>query len=131
MSIGFAIRHRLLAYSALATLVGSRVYNNYLPQNYAPRALVYQVLSEDVSDDISGTGSLFRAQIQIESWSKEDTDTQILAEHVRKALQGYSGVHLGVNIIGIHFESQMDNFQPEVADVRVIQRYGVWYRRPN
>ena len=65
---------------------------------------------------------------QVDSFDPAYNDAKALAEEVRKSLQGYSGTNLGVNIKGIYLTGEFDEFEPEVENYRIINRFSVWHR---
>lgn len=130
-SIGSAIRHRLVNDATVSALVATRVYPQVLPQSPTLPAVVYNVLSDTPSDDISGNAGLFKAEIQFDCFATTQLAAEALDEKIRLSLQGYRGTHLSVEIRGIYFNLGLDNFEAEVLNYRKISRYEVWYRREN
>ena len=108
--IEYAVRTRLLAVSAVTTLVGSgntaRVWPTKLPQRANPAwpCLTFQTISGRPEYDIDGTAGVAEARIQIDCWSAErpgkDAYDEVhdLAEAVRGALSAYTGT-VGSDVI--------------------------------
>jgi hypothetical protein len=128
-----AVRNRLgTDADILAILPITRIFPKVLPQNPSFPAIVLNTLDDAAAgDDISGMAGLFRATVQVDSWALTMTAAQPLAEKVRLSLQGYAGVHAGVTIHGIYYEFASDDFEGEVQNWRIIQRYQLWYDRAN
>jgi hypothetical protein len=127
--IGPAIRNRLINTPAVNNRVFGRIYPQVLPQNAVLPSLVYNLVSEAPSDNVSGSAGLFSGTLQIDCWDKTVIEVERLAEVVRLSLMGYSGTHLNVIIKGIYLSQGFDGYQPEVKDYLYTMRFNIWYRR--
>ena len=130
-SVGNAIRKKLSEDVNITAITATRLYPKVLPQPAVLPAIIYNVISDVPSDDISGNAGLYRAIVQIDSYAKNAIDAIRLDDFVRLSLQGYRGMNLSVNIRGIHHLQSMDDFEAEVSDYKQISRFGVWYKREN
>jgi len=127
-ALGFALRAYLLT---KVTDVGTRIRPNILEQNVVLPAVSYQILFDEPTDDISANAGLFRAQVQYNVFAKTPDAVQPIADKIRLALQGYKGVSSLVDILGVYFVSQFDNYEEEIDNYVVTLRFGVWYNRAN
>jgi len=113
------------------TLADVRIYPIHLPQDPELPAIVYQVLADDPIDDITGCAGLFMGRVQYDAFDISFNDAKALIEQVRLALQGYSGVNLGVIIKGVQLETKMDMYEEEIKNFRSLIRFRVWHREAN
>lgn len=128
-----AVRNRLGTDNSILAIVPiTRILPKILPQTPAFPAIVLNTIDDAAAgDDISGMAGLFRSTVQIDSWALTMAAAQNLADTVRLSLQAYTGTHLDINIRGIYYEFASDDFEGEVQNWRIIQRYQVWYNRTN
>lgn len=94
-TIDAAIRTILLANSAVKGIVETRIYPKKLPLNCSLPALSIHKPSNPYSR-IMGS-----PRFQISCWSEDFLEVQILAKSVEKALDGFSGIIDGFEIIQI------------------------------
>jgi len=94
-TIDGAIRTVLLSDSAVKGIVGKRIYPMKLPLNCSLPALSIHKPSNPYSR-IMGS-----PRFQISCWSEDFLEVQILAKAVEKALDGFSGIVDGFEIIQI------------------------------
>jgi hypothetical protein len=131
-TVSNAIVNRLITYQPLVALVANKVFISILPQNIVLPACRVSMITNSGADNLSGMSGLFSAEIQVDTWAdKTPVTAQRVSEQVRMALQGYQGTHLNVKIRGIYLIYEMDGFEAEVSNYRIIQRYQVWYDRAN
>lgn len=128
--IGAALRNRLLAFPAFASL-GIKVQALKISQNGVPPVVTFTLISDIPFDTIEGMASLYRAIVEFKTWSKDTDQASKFDEIIRLALQGYKGQNLGVSIKGIHHLHSMDDFEAEVNEYNKISRYSVLYDRVN
>lgn len=126
-AVSFAVRHKLINTAAVTNLVGQKIYPFAAPQLPALPFVLYQSLDPQVFDDIQYRAGLFYTPVQLDCYAMTPEAAWEISEELRKALQGYSGVHLNVTIRGIRFESRADGFEKEVENFRVMTRFGVWH----
>lgn len=126
-----ALRSIMLADAGLSALVGTRIYPDILPQNPVLPAITIQQLTSDVYDNIQGYSGLEKAYMQIDVWAKTATSRNTVAEALRLAICGYTGIQSGVKIQGIRLESRLDLHEPEIDNYRKVNRFEVWHREAN
>lgn len=85
-----ALRERLLQTSAVADLVGDRMYPDELPQSPTYPAIVYTRISSVDGLTIDGRHGLQRTRIQVDAWARRYVDMETLHEAIKAALHGKS-----------------------------------------
>lgn len=123
------IRTLLLSDSAIASLVGTRVYPTLLPQGPTMPAITYQRISRiSVADHLAGPGALARPRVQIDSWGSTHDQAEALGEAVRRRLNGYRGPVTGAeDVQRISLETVRDLYDDEVKLHRHSADYFVWH----
>lgn len=126
-----AVRAVVIANAGVLALISTRVYPEKLPQNPTLPASIYTVLSDIPFDDISGQAGLYRAIVEFESIAKTKAEASSIEDAIRLSLQAYRGTKLGVNILGVHHLQTHSDFEGEIAEFKMISRFGVFYNRAN
>lgn len=105
-TIGKALRTKLLSYSAVSTLIGSRMYPSALLQGCTLPAVVYTKLSTQREHAMGDVTKLSHATYQIDCYAltKDDADT------VSKTIQdsgicSYQGTTAGIYFCGTEIPS--------------------------
>ena len=90
MSIETAIRGRLLAYPGVASLVGTRIFPQLMPQGTTLPAITYAVVSRTTEPTMgySNTG-MWSTLLQIDVWADSYSGVKVLADQVRAALMDW------------------------------------------
>ena len=131
-SLTSAIRDKLVNTTAITDICSTRIYPSYLPQNPTLPAIVFKLIDDKVpSDTLEGTGSLFRAVMEFNVFASTYSAAKNLSEEIRLAIQGYSGTNLSVNIKGVHFENEFDDFEEEIANHVIVLRFAIWHKETN
>jgi len=86
MSVETALVKLLIDDSDVNTLVGSRIYPNYVPQGVTLPAITYQEISGVRDTHMTGASGLVQARFQINCWCKTYPDSRTLANYIRIAL---------------------------------------------
>lgn len=89
--IGLAMRHRLTTTSAVAAILGTRVYPDKLPQGATLPAAVYYGISGIDEPQLSGLLGRAEQRIQIDAYATTRTAANALALAIRNALTGSWG----------------------------------------
>jgi hypothetical protein len=127
--------NRLTQFSGLIPYVGSRVYPVKMPQNASLPVITFQRISgERVFAMDKGSGLAF-PRFQIDVWSKSYKEVKEIAEQVRLALEGYRNISSGVDINGILYLGDTDEFSSEGTDLqqeifRVSMDFRIWHNEP-
>lgn len=122
-----------------ASIVGSRVYAQFIPEKVRLLGLpsiVYSRISSDHQHHMTAASGLVEVRIQLDIVSKSYTTVKGLADQVREALDGFSGaVIVGgetIDISSLRLDAHRDDFDrptdgSDKGYHRVIQDYLVWY----
>jgi hypothetical protein len=125
--------------SAQVSAVTNRVYPLVIPQQVYSEAtkqpcLVYTMDTDARHVRFSGTDSLVRGVLQVDSYARSYKAAQELADTVRNALLDFSGAMnastsplSSTRIQTIHLEGETNLMDEEPGLYRVLQRYVVWY----
>ena len=89
--IGLALRYRLVGTSTVATLLGTRIYPDKLPQGATLPAAVYYGISGTDEPQLSGLLGRAEQRIQVDSYASTRTAANALALAIRDALTGSWG----------------------------------------
>lgn len=130
-SVDNAVRARLLEVSGVTNLVKNRIYPSDWRQKPTLPAVIIHIVNTQPFDTITGSANLMRSQVQLDTYALTKKEAYNLAEQCRLAIQGYVGEQLDVNILAIQFDTELEDYQPEIQEFRVINRYSVTYQRVN
>ena len=118
------LRSKLLAASAVAALVGTRVYPVVLPQAPTWPALSYQRVTSDASHRHEQTGRTpVEVWIQIDAWAQTARGARQLALEIKAAINGQRWPIEGVH--GVLLRNQRDLYEEAVKVYRVRTVYTV------
>lgn len=104
----------LKANSAVAALVGTRVYALKAPQPATAPYITYQRISGERTRDTRGPTGRARARIQVDCYATGYAGANALANAVRKSLDGYRGTVASVRVWSIALESDLDFYEDGV-----------------
>jgi hypothetical protein len=113
--------------AAISALVSARVYPVWLPQSPTLPCLTYQRISGSRVRSLTGPSSLAHPRIQIDCWAATYDGAKTLAEAVRVALDGYSGLMGTVEVFGVIVHGDRDLYDPEVKISRVSMDITIWH----
>lgn len=119
MTLEEGLRTYTLAGSAVAALVGTRMYPRMLPQTPTLPALVYQRIDTRREHDHSGPDGLPRPRMQITCWGALPAAAAGLATTVRQRLDGGRATMGTVVVESCLLVGERDVTDPEPG------RYGV------
>lgn len=124
-----ALRTYILAGTAVADLVGTRMYPGKMPQEPTLPLLVYQRVSGPREHDMNGAAGIANPRIQIDAWATTYAGTKALATAVRKRLDGYSGDtgSPAVNVIVAMLLNDRDFYDAETELWRVSMDFEVMH----
>lgn len=108
-------------YAALAALAGGRVYPLLRPQGSGLPAVVYQRVATAPGLALAGNTGLDAVRVQVSCWAAGYAAARALAESARAALLAEPGLR-------VVLEMELDDFDRDSGDFRVIQDYRVWQR---
>jgi hypothetical protein len=125
------LRAYLIADTAVLALVSTRVWPTILPQSPVLPAVTYQVISAFRRPTLTTTDNLPEKRVQIDAWGKTFEQAHAVAEAVRKAIDGFQGTmgsSPGVEVSGIHAESERVGYEPDSKLHRESRDYMIWAR---
>jgi hypothetical protein len=138
MTVEVGIATYLLGVAEIAALVGTRVYQLFLPQAATLPAVRVQLIDDPETYTHDGPSGLRKARIQVDaiagrsSGSDPYDDASALADTVDTALSGYVGWagNPGVSILSCLRDSRVPipEAPDEVGQLKIAQDYVVWYR---
>jgi hypothetical protein len=127
-----AIYSILTADSDVSGLVSTRVYPHVAPQDVIfPFITHARISGEHGQCNAGGTGS-GNSRHAITSWAATGAEAATLAEHVRDALQGYSGTAGGVDVNAVILDGDSADAEQlatgrERFAYNVSQEYTLWF----
>lgn len=110
----------------VAALIGVRVYPRQLPQAVTVPALSYFQVDAIRVRELDGPAGKVRRRIQIDSWARTHTEAWNLADAVRLALDGFSGMMGSTDVGSVNMQNEIEFFEPDAGTVglyRVMQDY--------
>ena len=126
----------LAADADVSTAVGTRIYPMVARQGAALPYIVFQRISANHVDSTTGSSGLCEARIQVDCVTDGDLagylTARTLAEHVRDALQGYTGVAGTIDIDIIRLLDDRDGLQEEIEGSEKVRfvvssDFAVWF----
>jgi len=84
--IGAATRTKLIGTAAVAAILGTRIYPDYLPQGATLPAAVYHVVSGSDEVDLAGMSGVAHSRVQIDAYATTRTSANLLALTIRDSL---------------------------------------------
>lgn len=123
-----AIYPYLNSVSAITNICSSRIYPLKLPQKAELPAITFAVIDENREMSLSGPTDLAWSQVEIFCFAADIGQSRNLADKVRAAMHGYVGMMGGIQVNGVHFETQYDAWNPEVLEVKTVLIFNAWHR---
>lgn len=129
------LRAFLLADTALSQAVGSkRVYPIVLPQGERQASIVYTRISAQGDHHTEGASGLMQTRLQVDAWAPSADGAAALAGLVKARLDGYRGPMVApgpsggtVDVQGVFFDSEREDYQPDIEMYRVSRDFLIWY----
>lgn len=125
-----ALRSMLLADSAVAALVGTRVYVGRLPQSPIYPAITLEPVSEDDNNTVASVGDLRWARIEVDAWAESFAAVNALYRAINFALNGKKGTFGNSDIRSC---SSMTGgryfYEDSVTAHRRLRDYSVWHKQ--
>ena len=111
--IDAAIYARLSADTAVAAIVGTKIYPVQAPKNAVAPWVRWQRISRVQPRDLAAIGGLIKTRIQFDCIAETYSDSRALSEAVRAAVQNWQDVAEGIE--DADAENSRDSFEP-IAD---------------
>jgi hypothetical protein len=119
---------KLNTFTAVTTLVSTRVYPEPLPQAPTLPALTYNQVSAVRVRDLTGPAGKSRHRVSISCWATTYAGARALADAVRQSIDGFQGTWQDTQVGSVTLDNEFDLFEegagrPEVGIHRVVQDY--------
>lgn len=102
MSLLGEIHAKLVATTALTTLVpAAKIKQEHQPQGIEPPFITITTSEVDHGHDLSGVAGYADSFVEVNIWARKISDRDAVAEQVRLALDGYSGLLTTLRTQGI------------------------------
>jgi hypothetical protein len=118
-----ALREWLLTNSNIAAVVGTRIYPVILGQGATDPSIVYNLISELNDHHMEGPSGLVMVRMQIDAYAQLHDDAAELANLVKEALDGYSGLMGTVQVQGVFADTARTDYQSDPNLHRVSRDY--------
>lgn len=137
--IRVGLRARLLGDSGITAIVGSgssaRIFPIKLPQGQKNPSIVYSRISGLGDHHMQGASGLSRPRIQIDCWAQSADVAAQLADLVKERIDGFRGSVLwgenspeeAIDIQGIFFDSEREDYDGDAQLYRVGRDYFIWF----
>lgn len=106
MSVDAALYTRLVNYTGLTDLVGTRISPAPLVLGQDLPAVTFQLISRNAQISHDDAGGLWRNRFQIDAWGDSALDAINVFAQVTAALNGYIGTVGGVRLTILHYEER-------------------------
>jgi hypothetical protein len=127
MSVEEAVRTVLTNTGAVTALISTRVYPLYLPPDTTLPAVAYERISTRRSYAHDGPQAPVTARLQFNSIATTLSAAMGVADAIRGALSGYTGVSAGVKIASCLLGNELSQDELDTGLARVVQDYLVTF----
>jgi hypothetical protein len=103
--IGKLIYNRLSTDGEILAYVGSKIYPDIVPQNVQYPFVVYTIVNSLPVDFKDGQSNLEEITLQVDVYTQNYDDTQILSNLIRNRLDRFVGIVEGVEVQSIKYMS--------------------------
>ncbi len=115
MAIGQDARTYLLSKSAVTTVVGTRVFPNFIPEkNTSYPVIVYAVVSQVPAHNLAGGAGYAETRIQLDVYCKTAVERDSLTEILRNELQGFAGTMGSSTVSSVVYRNAIDLYEPPI-----------------
>ena len=117
------IQSLLSSAAAVSTLVSTRIYPVFVPQDSPLPCLSYQVVSGSSDYSVDGTAEIWK-RIQFDAWGAQYADVKNIQNAVHAVLDGYNGVLPdGTLVWGAFRGLELDEFEADARIYRSMTEY--------
>ena len=92
MTIETAMFSYLSGKSTITDIVSTRIYATIAPSSVVYPHITFKILAEAPEHDMEGAIGLTRVLMQLDAWAFNVAERQNIAEALRKALDGFTGL---------------------------------------
>lgn len=126
MPIKAALVDRLSGFAELSALVGTRIFNVTAPQGTVRPYLVYRRSGTPPRlASLQGSSGRARARFQFDGWADSADSMDAVSTALRHALDGYRGLHAGVDMGGATLMDEAEEYDVEVNGYHATQVFDV------
>lgn len=130
MDVGKLIYNLLVNDAELVSLINTRVFPGFIPQDTQFPALTYAFDSQFPTKSKDGNAGLDVLDMSLVIYHEDYSAAQAVAERCRALLDYYGGVSQGVEVDKVTFENQTDNsYVSQYEFVVLTQSYNIRLRR--
>ena len=128
--IGKLIYNRLSTDGEILAYVGSKIYPDIVPQNVQYPFVVYTIVNSLPVDFKDGQSNLEEITLQVDVYTQNYDDTQILSNLIRNRLDRFVGIVEGVEVQSIKYMSATSQvFNAELSVYRMSIDFMVKMKR--
>jgi len=130
MYVEHALLKHLLAQSALAALVGEKIYYVNAPQEVASPYVVFFKVSAVRETSLTGTSHLVNSRFQFSIFSETYYQAKQIAEQIQLALQDKNNEVIGGTggvRVSIQYDNEQDLYDPETGFYHIPVEYLIYY----
>jgi len=103
--IGKLIYNRLFTDGEILAYVGNKIYPDIVPQNVQYPFVVYTIVNSLPVDFKDGQSNLEEITLQVDVYTQNYDDTQILSNLIRNRLDRFVGIVEGIEVQSIKYMS--------------------------
>lgn len=123
-----AISPYLLSVPAITGLVGNRIYPRKRPQGDPLPGLTWFLSGGGSLESLQGSSGLGHPTVQFSAWSKSYGQAALIREEVRKAVQGFRGLWIDLEIRGANYVTEGEDYEEDTDVHQAWIRFEVWHR---
>ena len=113
MSVEKDLHTYMLSRSAISTLIGTRMYNQKLPNDPTLPAITYNRISTVRRRSHDGDSSLTRPRIQYSCWGATPDDVEDLSDAIEDEMKSFSGTAGSSTVYATIVENRLSMYDSE------------------
>ena len=129
-----AIFAKLSGDPSVSALVGSRIYPVRMPDNAIAGGLLpcitYQRIATVRQHTLDRPSTIAESTFAIECWGRPTqsiVESKLIARAVQRAIDGFRGSILGIDVFGVLSQNESDQYEDEVDLYRTSQDYVIYH----
>lgn len=127
MLLGEALYSFLSADDNVIALVEDRIYPAQNAEIGQLPCIVYQQISGPRAHSLQGASACAHPRMQLNCFAATYLEAKQLADAVRKAIDGYKGIWLTLDIYGVILLNELDVYEDDPQIHRVILDFKIWH----
>lgn len=113
----------VLSQTSITDLISTRFYPKKLPQNPIYPATVYFVVTNRIPMAHDGPADLHHPRVQLDHYGSTYLEAKRVSNAFRRALNGYQGLMGDVDVNGVFFINETDDFGGGADAFRITADY--------